>query len=101
MARGVSELRVRGQRGAARAADPAARCGARPAARGRLADMSATADPAPTSWPAPAKLNLFLHVTGRRADGYHELQTLFQLIELCDTITISVREDGRIERLAG
>src|ERR1700761_4908410 len=52
-------------------------------------------------WPAPAKLNLFLHVTGRRADGYHELQTVFQLIELCDTIGISPREDGRIERLAG
>jgi len=34
------------------------------------------------SLPAPAKLNLFLHVTGRRADGYHELQTLFQLIDL-------------------
>ena len=33
-------------------------------------------------WPAPAKLNLFLHVVGRRADGYHDLQTLFQMIEL-------------------
>ena len=54
-----------------------------------------------THWPAPAKLNLFLHVTGRRADGYHELQTLFQLIDLTDTITIRVREDGQIERHAG
>jgi 4-diphosphocytidyl-2-C-methyl-D-erythritol kinase len=54
-----------------------------------------------THWPAPAKLNLFLHVTGRRADGYHELQTLFQLIDLCDTITIALRADGRIERPAG
>lgn len=54
-----------------------------------------------THWPAPAKLNLFLHVTGRRADGYHELQTLFQLIDLCDTLTIEVAEDGRIERTAG
>ena len=54
-----------------------------------------------SQWPAPAKLNLFLHVTGRRADGYHELQTLFQLIDLCDTITIALREDGRIERPAG
>ena len=52
-------------------------------------------------WRAPAKLNLFLHVTGRRTDGYHELQTLFQLIDLCDTITISLRADGRIERPVG
>jgi 4-diphosphocytidyl-2-C-methyl-D-erythritol kinase len=51
--------------------------------------------------PAPAKLNLFLHVTGRRADGYHELQTLFQLVDLHDTITITLREDGRIERPSG
>ncbi|MGC8516981.1 MAG: 4-(cytidine 5'-diphospho)-2-C-methyl-D-erythritol kinase [Steroidobacteraceae bacterium] len=54
-----------------------------------------------TLWPAPAKLNLFLHVTGRRADGYHELQTLFQIVDLCDTLAIEVREDGRIERLGG
>jgi len=54
-----------------------------------------------TLWPAPAKLNLFLHVTGRRPDGYHELQTVFQLIDLCDTIGITVREDGRIERPDG
>ncbi len=52
-------------------------------------------------WPAPAKLNLFLHVTGRRADGYHELQTLFQLIDLSDTIAIRVRADGAIERPEG
>ena len=54
-----------------------------------------------TQWPAPAKLNLFLHVTGRRPDGYHELQTLFQLIDLCDTVSLSVTDDGRIERPAG
>ena len=59
------------------------------------------APPDTTHWPAPGKLNLFLHVTGRRADGYHELQTLFQLIDLCDTISIRVREDGLIERPAG
>jgi 4-diphosphocytidyl-2-C-methyl-D-erythritol kinase len=52
-------------------------------------------------WPAPAKLNLFLHVVGRRADGYHDLQTLFQLIDLCDRIGLAVREDGVIERLVG
>ena len=54
-----------------------------------------------TLWPAPAKLNLFLHITGQRPDGYHELQTLFQLIGLCDTVGIALREDGRIERTAG
>jgi 4-diphosphocytidyl-2-C-methyl-D-erythritol kinase len=54
-----------------------------------------------TRWPAPAKLNLFLHVTARRADGYHELQTLFQLIDLCDTVTVRVRADGGIDRPVG
>jgi 4-diphosphocytidyl-2-C-methyl-D-erythritol kinase len=54
-----------------------------------------------TRWPAPAKLNLFLHVTGRRTDGYHELQTAFQLIDLCDTVAITVRDDGLIERPVG
>jgi len=49
-------------------------------------------------WPAPAKLNLFLHIVGRRPDGYHELQTCFQFIDLCDEITIEVRTDGRIQR---
>jgi len=52
-------------------------------------------------WLAPAKLNLFLHVIGRRPDGYHELQTVFQLIDLCDTVAVSVREDGHIERPEG
>jgi len=52
-------------------------------------------------WPAPAKLNLFLHVTGRRADGYHTLQTAFQLIDLCDTIDVRPREDGLIRRMEG
>lgn len=52
-------------------------------------------------WPAPAKLNLFLHVNGRRADGYHELQTAFQLIDLCDTIDLRPCEGGTIRRLAG
>jgi 4-diphosphocytidyl-2-C-methyl-D-erythritol kinase len=52
-------------------------------------------------WPAPAKLNLFLHVVGRRADGYHELQTLFQLIDLSDSVGLALRADGMIERVAG
>ena len=47
-------------------------------------------------WPAPAKLNLFLHVVGRRADGLHELQTLFQLIDHVDRLGFAVREDGDI-----
>jgi 4-diphosphocytidyl-2-C-methyl-D-erythritol kinase len=50
-------------------------------------------------WPAPAKLNLFLHVVGRRADGYHLLQTVFRLIDLVDWIEFSPREDSAI-RLA-
>ncbi len=54
-----------------------------------------------TIWPAPAKLNLFLHVTGRRGDGYHDLQTVFQLIDLADEIQIEVRPDGVIQRQAG
>jgi 4-diphosphocytidyl-2-C-methyl-D-erythritol kinase len=54
-----------------------------------------------TWWPAPAKLNLFLHVTGRRPDGYHDLQTIFQLIERCDRIGLAVRSDGDITRSAG
>ena len=48
--------------------------------------------------PAPAKLNLFLHITGRRADGYHLLQSVFMLIDWCDTLHFSVRSDGQISR---
>lgn len=48
--------------------------------------------------PAPAKLNLFLHVTGRRDDGYHLLQTAFQLIDRCDLLDFDVRQDGQILR---
>ena len=47
---------------------------------------------------APAKLNLFLHVTGRRADGYHLLQSVFMLIDWCDTLHFERRDDGRITR---
>jgi 4-diphosphocytidyl-2-C-methyl-D-erythritol kinase len=49
--------------------------------------------------PAPAKLNLFLHVTGRRADGYHTLESLFVALDLGDTITLTARNDGAIRRI--
>ncbi|ANN70376.1 4-(cytidine 5'-diphospho)-2-C-methyl-D-erythritol kinase [Bordetella bronchialis] len=49
--------------------------------------------------PAPAKLNLFLHIVGRRADGYHLLQTVFRFIGLADTLHFESRGDGRIERV--
>ena len=48
--------------------------------------------------PAPAKLNLFLHITGRRDDGYHLLQSVFMLIDWCDTLCFDVRSDGNITR---
>ena len=48
--------------------------------------------------PAPAKLNLMLHVTGRRDDGYHLLQSVFQFIDLCDWLEFEVRDDGMLER---
>ncbi|HSN17901.1 MAG TPA: 4-(cytidine 5'-diphospho)-2-C-methyl-D-erythritol kinase [Gammaproteobacteria bacterium] len=53
------------------------------------------------AWPAPAKLNLFLHITGRRADGYHLLQTVFQFLDRGDSLEFDVREDGRIVRSEG
>lgn len=46
----------------------------------------------------PAKLNLFLHVTGRRPDGFHDIETVFQLVDLCDVLSIDSRVDGRIVR---
>ncbi|MFZ2160849.1 MAG: 4-(cytidine 5'-diphospho)-2-C-methyl-D-erythritol kinase [Sideroxyarcus sp.] len=49
--------------------------------------------------PAPAKLNLFLHVVGRRADGYHLLQTLFRFIDLNDTLHFTLRADGEVRRV--
>lgn len=49
--------------------------------------------------PAPAKLNLMLHITGRRADGYHELQTLFQFLDYGDELSFRLREDGQIHLL--
>ena len=52
-------------------------------------------------WPAPAKLNLFLHITGRRADGYHQLQTVFRLLDWGDVISLRTRPDGRLCRPRG
>jgi 4-diphosphocytidyl-2-C-methyl-D-erythritol kinase len=51
-----------------------------------------------TVWPAPAKLNLFLRITGRRSDGYHELQTVFRLLDWGDEIRLRLRDDGEIRR---
>ncbi len=51
------------------------------------------------TWPSPAKLNLFLYITGRRPDGYHELQTLFQFLDHGDDITVSPRKDNEIRLL--
>ncbi len=57
---------------------------------------SATLKQAP--WPAPAKLNRFLRILGRRPDGYHRLQTIFQFIDRCDFLSFALRSDGAIER---
>ncbi|QQP98262.1 4-(cytidine 5'-diphospho)-2-C-methyl-D-erythritol kinase [Lysobacter enzymogenes] len=58
-------------------------------------------DPAWSAWPAPAKLNLFLRIVGRRADGYHLLQTVFRLLDWGDSIRLRPRADGRIVRHGG
>jgi 4-diphosphocytidyl-2-C-methyl-D-erythritol kinase len=60
--------------------------------------VSSAAD---TWWPAPAKLNLFLHVTGRRPDGFHELQTVFQLLDWGDALQIEATAESVIERIGG
>ncbi|HYL19892.1 MAG TPA: 4-(cytidine 5'-diphospho)-2-C-methyl-D-erythritol kinase, partial [Burkholderiales bacterium] len=52
------------------------------------------------SCPAPAKLNLFLLVTGRRPDGYHTLQTVFRFIDRADRLTFRLRDDGLIRRIS-
>ena len=49
-----------------------------------------------TTWPSPAKLNLFLYITGQRADGYHDLQTLFQFLDFGDTLTIKATQQGAL-----
>lgn len=66
--------------------------------------MSETLQPrqaADGAWLAPAKLNLMLRVLGRRHDGYHLLQTVFQFIDRCDRLFITVRRDGQVRRLLG
>lgn len=52
-----------------------------------------------SQWPAPAKLNLFLHITGRREDGYHELETVFQLLDRGDRVRLRRRDDGQVRRV--
>ncbi|EQD55453.1 4-diphosphocytidyl-2-C-methyl-D-erythritol kinase, partial [mine drainage metagenome] len=54
-----------------------------------------------SAWPAPAKLNLNLRIIGRRADGYHLLQTVFRLLDWGDTVYLRARGDGRIVRVSG
>ena len=51
------------------------------------------------AFPAPAKVNLFLHVVGRRDDGYHLLQTVFRLLDFHDTVYLKPRNDGTIRRM--
>jgi 4-diphosphocytidyl-2-C-methyl-D-erythritol kinase len=65
--------------------------------------MSGLAIPAGAQgpWPAPAKINLFLHITGRRADGYHTLQTVFQFLDYADQLYFSLRADDTIRRFGG
>jgi len=52
-----------------------------------------------TTFPAPAKLNLFLHVVGRRPDGYHLLQTVFRFVDYGDSLSFNIRDDGVIRRV--
>ena len=59
----------------------------------------ATVAPGWSAWPAPAKLNLFLRITGRRPDGYHDLQTVFRLLGWGDTVNLRPRADGVITRI--
>jgi len=61
--------------------------------------MTASEKSALTWWPAPAKLNLFLHITGRREDGYHLLQTVFQILDHGDELAFTLRDDGAIHRV--
>ena len=75
------------------------RRGARAHRRRPLAARAMTS--AALAWPAPAKLNLCLHIVGRRADGYHLLQSAMQFVDLCDELRFHERPTGTIERIAG
>ncbi len=66
---------------------------------GDTSRVGAMALSASTPWPAPAKLNLFLHITGRRPDGYHLLQTVFQFLSVGDELHFEPRADGQIRRV--
>lgn len=55
----------------------------------------------PNTWLSPAKINLFLHINSKRENGYHNLQTIFQLLDYCDELTFSPTEDGVIQRMSG
>lgn len=66
-----------------------------------MSDVIALEPAGAAVWPAPAKLNLCLHIVGRRADGYHLLQSAFQFIDLCDELRFYHRPPGVIERAAG
>jgi 4-diphosphocytidyl-2-C-methyl-D-erythritol kinase len=63
--------------------------------------MTQPPEPTWTRWPAPAKLNLFLRVTGRRPDGYHALQTVFRILDWGDRVQLRLRPDGSIVRQGG
>ena len=66
---------------------------------GQTLSMPTLDERADGTWPAPAKLNLFLHVVGRRDDGYHLLQTAIQFIDVCDELRFTVNENGGIQRI--
>jgi 4-diphosphocytidyl-2-C-methyl-D-erythritol kinase len=66
-----------------------------------MSPWPAKADGPEEIWPAPAKINLFLHVLGRRDDGYHDLQTAFQFLDYGDDLSFSLRPDGEIRRAGG
>ena len=67
-----------------------------PRRKSTIETMTDSATAAELTLPAPAKLNRMLHVVGRRADGYHELQTLFQFLDHGDTLHLRLRDDGEI-----